>query len=1038
VNDLLNPYIAGAPVAEASMFFGREDVFGWIERSLDGKFVHHILVLHGQRRVGKTSVLKQIPNFLPDKYIQVFFDLQGRTGTTLDRFLWWLASEIIRTLKREHGIDLPKPDRKAFEDTEYLINEFLPGIRSTLGDYVLLLTFDEFDTLDRPEIQETLSRPLIAYLRRLIEVEGLNFIFSIGSSGNKLENMQASYTDFFKSALYRKISFLTSDDTRRLVTKPVEGLIQYEKEAVVRIGEITSGHPYFTQLMCHELFSLCQKTGARFITASDVESVLGDVVERGTVNLKFVWDEASNLEKWILAALAQNGGGNSQELAHALTEQRVRFSEADLNSALIHLRDKDILREDNRFVIHLMRLWLVANRPTDRVREELEEVNPIANRYIEIGDEYRDRGDSRQALEHYQQALSVNPGNLKAQSNIASVYLEQKDYEGAVQAFESALKIDDEDVIARAGYCQASLALGEQARTQKDYENAIRHYQQVLEIDPDHKDARDQLDRIQKIINDYEEAQQAIREKRYEKAVELLQGIIVIDPTYKASTRLLTEAVEGRKVVSPRGMKWLLPGVGTLALVMLGIFFGPQAWNAFLPVLVKEPTSTAEVPISVDNTNVPNIALTESVTDTQNPGMSEPTVAAEIPPAFYEPIFTYIEKEAPTFEDDFSTSKSEWGKNNEGNNVAGTLQDGHLVVTKKEIADLKFPVNGLFNAKDFVLLISTSNDVEGRLIRGMNFVFRSNEAEETYYKASILNDWTLVGVNPAGNQQFRPISDRVKIENGLLDPPIGFNSYLFIVKDQNIAVFVNGEKVIHSDELLLSGEDNYFFGSGDMDTSILIDTVKFWNLDGVEFSTATTPTIMPSAIQTALDTIQNETPAYQTSFDTWEYGDPVDYARVENGKLYLTSTGVRVRFELTKLRSNRLAVEFEFRILESDAEGYCYFDTRNISDERVSRAINAQFQKPGRVTSTRYVPLEDSYSVITYTENVFDPSKTNKATLVILEDQITVFVDGIFVYTAQDPDGSGIYTLQDFTAYFSECEFDNYKIWDLSGVEFNQ
>ena len=66
--DKINPYIAGAPVVEQRMFFGREDVFSWIERSLSGKFVDHILVLHGQRRVGKTSVLKHLPNRLPDRY----------------------------------------------------------------------------------------------------------------------------------------------------------------------------------------------------------------------------------------------------------------------------------------------------------------------------------------------------------------------------------------------------------------------------------------------------------------------------------------------------------------------------------------------------------------------------------------------------------------------------------------------------------------------------------------------------------------------------------------------------------------------------------------------------------------------------------------------------------------------------------------------------------------------------------------------------------------------------------------------------------
>ena len=498
MNEIINPYIAGAPVVETSMFFGREDVFGWIERSLAGKYVDHILVLHGQRRVGKTSVLKQIPNFLPDKYIQVFFDLQGRTNTTLDRFLWWLAREIARTLKQERGISLPRPDREAFAaDPEYLINEFLPNLRPLLNEHVLLLTFDEFDTLDRSGVQETLAVPLIAYLRRLMEIEWLNFVFSIGSSGDKLENMQASYTDFFKSALYRKISFLTRDDCYRLITKPVEGTIQYDRVAVNRIAEITSGHPYFTQLMCHELFSLCQKTGARVIRAKDVESILEDVIERGTVNLKFVWDEASDLEKWILAGLAQTDGGTTpQALGKLLRGQRVRFSESDLNSAIIHLRDKDVITQDNQFIIHLLRMWLQANRPLDRVREELVEVNPIANRYIEIGEEYREMDQAEQAIESYRQALSVDPVNLKAHSSIGSVHLERGAHQEAAAAFEKALQIDDEDVVCRTGYCDANMALGDQARKDGEVDDAIRYYQKILVINAAHTDARQRLSEL--------------------------------------------------------------------------------------------------------------------------------------------------------------------------------------------------------------------------------------------------------------------------------------------------------------------------------------------------------------------------------------------------------------------------------------------------------------------------------------------------------------------------------------------------------------
>jgi tetratricopeptide (TPR) repeat protein len=500
VNDILNPYIAGAPVVETSMFFGREDVFSWIERSLEGKYVDHILVLHGQRRVGKTSVLKQIPNFLPDKYIQVFFDLQGRTNTTLERFLWWLAREIIRTLNHERGSSLPRPDRSVFEaDPETLITQFLPSIRPALDNHVLLLTFDEFDTLERPEIQETLAKPLINYLRRLMDIERLSFIFSIGSSGNKLENMQASYTEFFKSALYRKISFLSKDDCFRLITKPVEGILRYDPKVVDLIYEITSGHPYFTQLMCHELFSQCQKSGARSITSPDVDAILDDVIERGTVNLKFVWDEATELEKWILTSLAQiESGATTHQLYTNLQGQQIHFSEPDIYSAIIRLRDKDILNRDNHFVVHLLPLWLKRNRPFDRVREELAEINPIVNRYIEIADTFRDQGKAAKAIENYRYALEQDPDCTNALVNIGNLLVEKGDYEQAATVFESALSIDDENIAALTGAGDTYLAWGDRLFIGVDFDQASHKYLKVLGINPDHIEARNRLANLNK------------------------------------------------------------------------------------------------------------------------------------------------------------------------------------------------------------------------------------------------------------------------------------------------------------------------------------------------------------------------------------------------------------------------------------------------------------------------------------------------------------------------------------------------------------
>ena len=544
MDQLLNPYIAGAPVTEARMFFGREDVFAWIERSLSGQYADHILVLHGQRRVGKTSVLKQLPARLPDRYIPVFFDLQGRTRTSPDRFLWWLAREIVRVLKQDWGISAEVPDREAFtHDPEYLETHFLPGLRPRLGDRTLLLTFDEFDTLQEPEVRETLGQALVEILRRLMGREGLNFIYSIGSSGHKLENMQASYTEFFKTALYKKISFLERQEAIRLITLPVQGILDYAPEAAERIVRITSGHPYFTQLLCHELFSLCQKTGAHRIAEADVEGILEDVVERGTVNLKVVWDEASDLQKWILASLAHHEGRvDARALAETLHHQRVRFADHDLESALLHLREKDALTADNRFVIHLMRLWLQKNRPLEQVREELVERNPIASRYFEIGLEYLDTGHEDKALESFRQVLEIDPDNLGAHVRLAEVHLRQRRYAEAVTQFEHALAIDEEDVAARAGLCQARLALGDQALSRGRSKEAIAAFQQVLAMNPEHGEARQRMADLAR-----QAAEKALAEGRDEEALASFVEAIGYTPEDQALEARHREVREEKK-----------------------------------------------------------------------------------------------------------------------------------------------------------------------------------------------------------------------------------------------------------------------------------------------------------------------------------------------------------------------------------------------------------------------------------------------------------------------------------------------------------
>ncbi|NIP84691.1 MAG: hypothetical protein GTO03_03695, partial [Planctomycetales bacterium] len=68
-----NPYAPGTPLSPGSpIFYGREDLFQFIAENMAGLARQNILVLIGQRRMGKTSFLRQLPARLGDEYLPVY------------------------------------------------------------------------------------------------------------------------------------------------------------------------------------------------------------------------------------------------------------------------------------------------------------------------------------------------------------------------------------------------------------------------------------------------------------------------------------------------------------------------------------------------------------------------------------------------------------------------------------------------------------------------------------------------------------------------------------------------------------------------------------------------------------------------------------------------------------------------------------------------------------------------------------------------------------------------------------------------------
>ncbi|MGK7928395.1 MAG: AAA-like domain-containing protein, partial [Spirulina sp.] len=305
INKQINPYIIGRPIHKPEHFFGRNEIFAFIQDNLSQRT--KVILLHGQRRIGKSSVLSQIPNFVKlDNFVFVILSLEGKSKKSLHDVLYELAREIKSYLEDElefsvQSIEVAK--REAFqEDRDVFTRDFLPQVYEVLGNKNLVLLFDEFDVLEDGAKDAAIDH-FFPYLRSIIDKQ--DHLYIIPVVGRRLDDIPNLLQLFFHQASNQKIGLLRRENTEKLILKPVRGILEYKEEAVNAILELTSGHPYFTQVVCFALFSRAREEEKTKITREDVENIVERAIELGEGGLTWFRDSLPIPERIVLLVIAK-------------------------------------------------------------------------------------------------------------------------------------------------------------------------------------------------------------------------------------------------------------------------------------------------------------------------------------------------------------------------------------------------------------------------------------------------------------------------------------------------------------------------------------------------------------------------------------------------------------------------------------------------------------------------------------------------------------------------------------------------------------
>jgi len=346
---LKNPYIIHRPLTAEDMFFGRESQFEQLTAHLLAG--RRLLLLYGQRTIGKTSFLNHLPSRLGARYKIRHVGVEPRQD---EHDLLW-AVLVALGCAWEH----PEPNREAYTtDPDAYTCAYLAGLPHLPDAPPTLFCLDAIAVTALAD--ESGIKALTCLQDALATVDYLVLVIAV-------EGYPAEHGLIPEGIPKVLLGPLDEDDAENLLTVPVRGVIAYDYEAIRRVYNLSGGQPLFVQFFGQILFE--QRVEAGWASLPEVEQAASHVVAFANSQFQERWEACKPVARVVLSVfpemIGKHGIASFRDISSHLSRLGIQITVAEIEGALVQLTAAQILErlggETYRIRSELFRSWLRQN-----------------------------------------------------------------------------------------------------------------------------------------------------------------------------------------------------------------------------------------------------------------------------------------------------------------------------------------------------------------------------------------------------------------------------------------------------------------------------------------------------------------------------------------------------------------------------------------------------------------------------------------------------------------------------------------------------